>query len=348
VIVLEAEDANGNKATIGSYDTLMHSDHKQSRARDSKSESKSDNRSRPPRASNEDRSDVKFCFKNATVLLALKNPTPIPTRPSSPIHTNELPIVEEIEDEPIQLVSQSRPMTAKILVTVAEEPLVDYDLMASKIQMAAHTWYNNRHYAAFKIQKFWKAIVIRRKWRSFVHDIMIHATKHIIIIQCIVRKFICKMSLNKMRKFHYRKLLQKNYMDLKKRFDNLDDSDLIESKDDNRTDSYILRSRNYNNNNSITTGCIWGSEILEVLELPDPPPGCVLGSDQLLYLEQVSNLEEENRKHRNLGKVIDINEFTFEALSKKVANSLITGQTKLNKKVPTLYNTISKIFVIHD
>jgi hypothetical protein len=347
VIILEAEqDTDGNRTIIRSYETLLESMRDQSKARDSKSESKSDNRSKPPFVSEEDRKDVKFCFKNATVLLALKPPTPIPSRPQSPGNNIEVSKLEEIEGkvEDISLQPISRPMTAKILVTVAEEPLIDYDNVASKIQLFAHRWYNNRHYASFKMQKFWKAMVIRRKWRTVVYDLMIHATKHIIVIQCIIRKFICQMKLVKMRKLHYRKLSQKTYLDLKRLLDKLDDCDLNETQQNEHNDRWIFRCRKSNNNNVScnTSGCAWGSQILEVLELPDPPPGCVLPKDELLYFREDTSLKDKI-KHELIGNIIDIDEFTSQVLTKKVSKSLIT-EIQLNKKVPTLYNTIAKLF----
>jgi hypothetical protein len=152
------------------------------------------------------KSDVRFLFKNALVLVPVQ---PLPPPPDqNDIIVNNFDdsydniseddgdeSSDEIEVNPPQ-VESNRPLTARIRFTMQDPepeiipvPVIDYDLFALKIQICCRKRLSLTSKSAWTLQHFLKRYLIMKKWKNNVYLMIDKLNKSILIIQMKYRMF---------------------------------------------------------------------------------------------------------------------------------------------------------------
>ena len=257
-----------------------------------------------PLKPNNGNDDVRFYFKNAIVYVAVQEAIPPPPEicqfedsaevtAVAPILPETVPIVPDI----VPIFVPERPASrAKIILTVPDEPIIDYDSFASRIQRVSKQWYLVRVNACQCIKRVLKRINLLYKWRVIVKVVLKRAIAAALTIQCRVRCYRAKL-----KTIGKRGQMCNNYLDLIDRIVQLDFEN--EKEIVYRVDTISLLSQ-YETIGSMTSipegcSCLWGQSVFKILQIKESIPGCVNPTEGL-FLVDPSNVHNDS----NCGDVV--------------------------------------------
>ena len=276
--------------------------------------------------------DVRFKFRNALVFVPLQQrpPTPIPDL------KDEEEESQPVENESYRLVAvESRPVSrAKIIVSVPEPPPIDYDRFATVIQRMVGRWFGLRVRSANRIKRRLRSYALVRKWRILVFIVYGRAVQKSIILQRYFRRHLACKVCDKRRIEHCIDLVRGTHTFLLSSLLSSDLSPLLA-----HTDAPPDEGGCYMKIAPVSGAYGWAAPLLELLEVKEPPPGCMRVADRLYCLGGAASasggsefndvITPRDKSHANANKVV-------EGLGLGLART--RGEEKGWFKAPPLYS----------
>lgn len=282
-------------------------------------------------------SDVRFQFKNAIVFVTVQEAIPPP--PEVCKENSEIAIIPPILPENVHTVQDivlERPASrAKIILTLSDEPIIDYDSFASRIQRICKRWLLLRVNACQCIKRILKRISMLYKWRVIVKVMFKIAIDAAVIIQCRIRRYKAKLMAIEKRGHACNTYLEFVDRIVKVDFDNEKE---IVHRSDTITTPALHKTSGLVASVLKDCSCSWGQSVFKILQIRESVPGCVNPTESL-FLADPSNTYNDG----NHGNILNGDRISTKDICNYNSN-ILNGKEVENFIFPPVFNSISKEF----
>ena len=281
--------------------------------------------------------DVRFQFKNAIVFVTVQEIIPPPSEVRE--ENSEIAIIPPILPETVPTVQDivpERPASrTKIILTVSDEPIIDYDSVASRIQKICKRWLLLRVNACQCIKRILKRIKMLYKWRVIVKVVFNIAIDAALTIQCRIRQYNAKLKVIETRGHVCNTYLEFVDRIVQVDFDNEKEivhrSDTVTTLSHYKTSGFMASIRK-------DRSCLWGQSVFKILQIRESVPGCVYPTERMFLADPSDTYNDSNHGNILNGdrvSTIDIGNYNTNMLSGKEVERFI---------FPPIFGSISKEF----